>query len=69
MDFFSKSFSFDDFLDKAIVIAHNDGMSFDDISAVLSEKSVVCVCMAKAEKSGLDKQLLKVVKNVMEEKQ
>ena len=62
-------FSLDDFLNKAIVMAYKHGMSFDDISALLTEKSVVCDCMAKLEKSGLIKQPLEVLKILMEEKQ
>lgn len=66
---FTNSFSFENCLDTAIVVAHNGGMSYVDISLALSEKSYICKCLAKEEKSGLDKQLLEVVKNVMEEKQ
>lgn len=66
---FTNSFSFDDYLHTAIVLAHNGGMSYDDISAVLYKKSVVCRCMSEGEKSGLNKQLLEVVKSVMEVKQ
>lgn len=69
MALFDCNYSLDEVIDYAIISARKNGMSYDDILAVLYEKSVLCECMSKAEKSGLSEQILKVVESVMEGKQ